>query len=110
MHTESDESIAHPRGSIDGLVRSEAGNFVASKEVPNDGSQACVVTDDQAAGALANIVGGDEQNVVTMSLEATLDRESVVVQTEDGVALGMEEKGSGGSAGLESLSNLFGLL
>lgn len=88
--TEGNGAVTHPRCGVNGLVRGETRNFVASEEIPDDGGQAGVAAHDEAAGgAIADIVGGNEENVLVVALEATLDGEGVVMQAKDDGALGV---------------------
>ena len=85
-------AVPHPGRDVDVVVRHEARNLVAGEDVPDDGGLIGVVADHVPAGAsLAHVVDGDEDDGVRVALEASLERERVVMEAEHGGALGVQQ-------------------
>jgi len=100
--TKCDISIPHPRGNADLVIRCKSGHFVAGEQVPHDCCTPRIVAHDQAASsALADGVGSNPRNVLAMPGKPSLYGQSVVVEAEDDVALGIEQEGGGCSAWFE---------
>jgi hypothetical protein len=91
--TECHISIAHPRGDSKRLEGCEPRNFAAGKQVPYNGRQRKVVTDDQtASSSFADIIDTDKGDAFLMQREPSLNRERIMVQTKDHRALRIQEQ------------------
>lgn len=90
--TKGDVAISHPGCHTDMIVRGEARDLLAREQIPHDGGLVGVVAHDVTARtSLAHVVDGDEDDRVGVTLEAPLEREGVVMEAEDGIALSVQQ-------------------
>jgi hypothetical protein len=86
--TESDVAIPHPRSCFQFLEGSKPSNHTSGKEIPDDRCPASIITNHEPpSSALTDIVHRDEDDVVLVILEPTLESKSVMVEAQDGGAL-----------------------
>jgi hypothetical protein len=81
------------------IIRSKSSYFFSGDQIPHNGSTAGIIAGHIPAGpSFADIVYRNPRDIFTMALEAALNGQSVVVQTQDLIALGIEQEGGSGSA------------
>jgi hypothetical protein len=76
-------AIPHPGRDLQWLECGESGMFAACEQIPHDGGLAHIVADDESSGpSLAHIIYRNEQDILAVMGESSLDCKSVVVQTD----------------------------
>lgn len=97
--TKSNVAVPHPRGNPNLIIRCETGHLVAGEKVPHNGGAPRIVAHHQTAGAaLADGVGRDPRDVLTMAGKSSLNGQGVMVEAQNDIALGVEQEGCGGGA------------
>ena len=90
--TKCDVAVTHPGRDGNVIVRHKPRNLVAGENVPDDGGLVRVVANHVSTRAsLAHVIDRDEDNGVRVALEASLERERVVMEAEHGGALGVQQ-------------------
>lgn len=101
--TKCDISISHPRSDSNLVIRRKSSDLVAREKIPHNGGAPRIVTHDQTTGpALADGVCRNPRDVFAMAGESSFHGQSVMVEAQDDVALGVEEERGRRSAWLES--------
>ena len=100
--TKGNIAVSHPRRNANLIIGREACHLVASEEIPHNGSASRIVTHNQTAGAaLADSVGGNPRDVLTMPGKSSLNGQGVMVEAKDDIALGIQQERGRGGAGLK---------
>jgi hypothetical protein len=96
--TKCNVAVAHPRNDGYVGVGSEASDFVAGDQVPDDCRLCSIVRDDEAASALlTDVVDGQQLDIGRVHRKSAGDGEGIVMRDDDLAAVGEEEHAGRGS-------------
>ena len=104
--TKSDVSIPQPCRHPNRLVGGKSRDLFSGKEIPYDGGQSGIIADDQSTGGLADVVDGDQEDILGVTLELLVQGEGIVMQAQDGGSFGVEKDGGRGGGWLEVVAKL----